>query len=129
MTNPGNPDRSIICYRSAAARSFEFFKRTTLLDDVYAKSLRLADGAGFLLPACDLHVDDGALIAELTRWRNEDVGTYPSQFVATPTSTKAWLRDRVLAAPDRMLFLVANRFGRIVGHLGFASATNDECTL
>ena len=129
MTIPGNPDRSVACYRSAAARNFEFFKRTTLLDDVYAKSLRLADGAGFLLPVCDLHVDDGALIADLSRWRNEDVGAYPSQFVATPTSTKAWLRDRVLAAPDRMLFLVANRFGRIVGHLGFASALNDECAL
>src|SRR5262249_50680140 len=86
-------DRSIACYRTAAAHSFEFFKRTTVLDDVYAKSLRLADGAGFLLPVCDLHMDDGALIADLTRWRNEDVGAYPSQFVATPTSTKAWLRD------------------------------------
>jgi perosamine synthetase len=129
MTIGNKPDRSVACYRAAAARSFEFFKRTTLLDDLYAKSLRLPDGAGFLLPTCDLHVDDGALIADLTLWRNENVSAYPSQFVATPISTKAWLRDRVLAVSDRMLFLVANRFGCIIGHLGFASAINDECSL
>ncbi len=129
MSMPFATDRSVACYRNAAARSFEFFKRTTLLDDLYAKSLRLADGAGYLLPTCDLHVDDDALIADLTRWRNEDVAAYPSQFVATAASTKAWLRDRVLAVPDRMLFLVVNKYGRTVGHLGFANALNDECSL
>ena len=123
------PERSTTVYRNAAARSFEFFKRTTLLDELYARSLRLPDGAGYLLPTCDLHVDDDALIADLTRWRNEDVAAYPSQFVATPASTKAWLRDRVLAVPDRMLFVVVNKFGRIVGHMGFASAINDDCAL
>jgi perosamine synthetase len=129
MSIPISLDRSVASYCNAAARSFDFFKRTTLLDDLYAKSLRLPDGAGYLLPTCDLHVDDDALIADLTRWRNEDVAAYPSQFVATPTSTKAWLRDRVLAVPDRMLFLVVNKFGRIIGHMGFASAINADCSL
>src|SRR5207249_10610672 len=94
----------------------------------HAKSIRLPEG-GFLVPTCDLHVDDDALIADLTDWRNADVAAYPSQFVASPSSTKAWLRDRVLAAPERMLFLVANKFGRIVGHMGFASAINDDASL
>ena len=129
MSIPITVDRTVACYRNATAHTFEFFKRTTLLDDLYAKSLRLPDGAGYLVPTCDLHVDDDALIADLTRWRNENVTAYPSRFVATPVSTKAWLRDRVLAAPDRMLFLVVNKFGRIVGHLGFASAINDDCSL
>jgi perosamine synthetase len=129
MSIPIKTERSVITYRNATARSFEFLKRTTLLDDLYAKSLRLPNGAGYLLPTCDLHVDDEALIADLTRWRNENVAAYPSQFVATPISTKAWLRDRVLGVPDRMLFLVINKFGRTVGHLGFASAINDDCSL
>jgi perosamine synthetase len=129
MSIPIKADRSAACYCNAAARSFDFFKRTTQLDDLYAKSIRLADGAGFLLPTCDLHLNDDALIADLTHWRNTDVAAYPSQFVATPASTQAWLRDRVLAAQDRMLFLVVNRFGRVVGHLGFANAINEECVL
>jgi len=128
MSIPIKIDRATATYCNAAARSFEFFKRTALMDDLYAKSLRLPDG-GFLLPVCDLHVDDEALIADLTAWRNADVAAYPSQFTATLASTKAWLRDRVLAAPDRMLFLVVNKFGRIVGHMGFASAINDDCSL
>jgi perosamine synthetase len=122
-------DRAVTCYRNAVMRNFEFFKRTTLLDELYARSLRLPEGTGFLLPVCDLHVDDEALIADLTRWRNADVRAYPSQFVATPASTKAWLRDRVLAAADRMLFLVVNRFGRTIGHMGFASALGEDGSL
>ncbi|MBI3823362.1 MAG: GNAT family N-acetyltransferase [Planctomycetes bacterium] len=128
MSIPIKFDRSVATYNSAATRSFEFFKRTTHLDDLYAKALRLPDG-GFLVPTCDLHVDDDALIADLTAWRNADVTAYPSQFVATPASTQAWLRDRVLAATDRMLFLVVNKFGRAVGHMGFASAINDDASL
>lgn len=129
MTTSSIQPRSIACYRDGVARTFEFFKRTTQLDDLLAKSIRLPDGAGFLLPVCDLHIDDEALIADLTRWRNTHVAAYPSQFVATPASTSAWLRDRVLAVPDRMLFLVADKHGRVVGHLGFASAINDEGSL
>ncbi|MBI1832511.1 MAG: GNAT family N-acetyltransferase [Planctomycetes bacterium] len=128
MSIPIKIDRSIATYCNAVARNFEFFKRTTQLDDLYAKALRLPDG-GYLVPTCDLHIDDDALIADLTSWRNADVAAYPSQFVATPQSTKAWLRDRVLAAPDRMLFLVVNKFGRAVGHMGFASAINDDASL
>jgi perosamine synthetase len=128
MSIPIKIDRSVAIYCNAAARSFEFFKRTTQLDDLYAKAIRLPDG-GYLLPTCDLHVDDEALIADLTDWRNADVTAYPSQFVATPSSTKAWLRDRVLAAPERMLFLIANKFGRVIGHMGFASAINDDASL
>jgi perosamine synthetase len=122
-------DRGATSYRNAAAANFRFFKNTALLDDLFAKSLRLPDGAGFLLPICDLHVGDEALIADLTSWRNADVRAYPSQFVATPESTRAWLRERVLAAPERMLFLVVNKWGQRVGHLGFANALNDDCSL
>jgi perosamine synthetase len=129
MSIPINVDRSVITYRNAVERNFDFFKRTTQLDDLFTKSLRLPDGAGYLLPMCDLRVDDDALIADLTRWRNENVTAYPSRFTATPISTKAWLRDRVLGVPDRMLFLVVNRFGRTVGHMGFASAINNDCSL
>src|ERR1700747_3185553 len=102
---PATSDRSVAVYRQAVARNFDFFKRTTQLDDLYAKSLRLADDAGYLVPTCDLHVGDDALLADLTRWRNENVAAYPSQFTATPESTKAWLRDRVLGVGERMLFL------------------------
>ena len=122
-------ERTTATYRGAAARHFEFFKQTTLLDDLFAKSLRLADGAGYLLPTCALHLDDDELIAKLTEWRNADVAAYPSQFTATPASTRTWLRDRVLGAADRMLFLVVDAFGRVVGHMGFASALSTDCSL
>ena len=129
MTINSASERTAKTYCDAAARHFEFFKQTTLLDDLYAKSLRLADGAGFLLPTCALHLGDDDLIATLTNWRNADVAAYPSQFTATPASTRAWLRDRVLGAPERMLFLVVNKVGRVVGHLGFANALSADCSL
>jgi perosamine synthetase len=129
MSIPIKTDRSVITYRNAVAHHFDFFKRTASLDELYARSLRLPNDTGYLLPTCDLHVDDEALLADLTRWRNENVSAYPSQFTATSMSTRAWLRDRVLGVPDRMLFLVVNKFGRTIGHLGFASAINDDCSL
>lgn len=60
---------------------------------------------------------------------NENVAAYPSRFDATPESTAAWIRDRVLAVPDRMLFLVVNSYGRIVGHMGFANALSEDGSL
>jgi perosamine synthetase len=98
-------ERTAKTYCDAAARHFEFFKQTTLLDDLYAKSLRLADGAGYLLPTCALHLGDDELIATLTNWRNTDVAAYPSQFTATPASTRSVFRDRDMGAPERMVFL------------------------
>ena len=106
MSIPLKIDRSVITYRNAASRSFEFFKRTTLLDDLTPE---FATAERRWLSAADMRCTWTMTLARgFDALCNENVTAYPSQFVATPISTKAWLRDRVLAVPDRMLFLLSS---------------------
>jgi perosamine synthetase len=116
--------RRIQVFHRAVAKTFGFLKRTTRLDELFAKSVPLASGQGYLLPVCEFHTHDAALLAQLAQWREENAFAYPSQFPVTLESTAAWLQDRVLDVEDRMLFLVADAQGKVLGHLGFSNAYN-----
>jgi len=106
-------------------KNFSFLKETTQLDDLFVKSIPLAYDAGFLVPICELHLTDKELIAKLAQWRTENAFAYPTQFPVTIAGTTAWLRSGLLDVEDRILFLVLDRYGSPIGHLGFANALND----
>jgi perosamine synthetase len=118
-------NRAIEIYKQAVRKNFSFLKQTTQLDDLLAKSIPLADSMGFLVPVCELHMTDTALIKELARWRAENTFAYPSQFPVTVSGTTTWLRSKLLDVEDRLLFLVLDRHGHAVGHLGYANSIND----
>lgn len=118
-------DRTVEVYRQTVRRMFRFLKDTDRLDELYARSLPLADGQGYLLPVCQFHAGDAELVGTLARWREENASAYPTQFPVTLSGTADWLRRRVLEAEDRLLFLVADARGRLVGHLGLANALDE----
>ena len=118
--------RTIEIYKQSVDKEFSFLKQTTQLDDLFAKSIPLGDGEGFLVPICELHYTDNELITKLSQWRTENAFAYPTQFPVTVEGTKSWLRTQILDAKDRILFLVLDQHGKSVGHLGFANAINDE---
>lgn len=113
-------------YKNAVKNTFSFLKNTTRLDDLYAKSLILDNEAGYLLPIGELHASDKKLIEKLTEWRRKNALFFPSQFEVTLEGTEKWLRNNVLNVEDRILFLVVDRHGNAVGHMGFANGLNDE---
>jgi perosamine synthetase len=117
--------RHVRACHDAVHGHFAFLKETARLDELLVRSIALPGGAGYLAPVSALHAEDEPLLETLTRWRNENAFAYPSQFRATAESTAYWLRDRVLGAADRMLFLVLQRHGRPIGHMGLANALND----
>lgn len=119
-------DRSLAVFTQAVTDSFSFLKQARRMDELYARSLPLEQEQGYLLPVCELHASDEALVATLARWREENAFAYPSQFPVTIASTASWLKAKLLEVPDRLLFLVVDRFGTPIGHLGFANALNDE---
>ncbi len=119
-------DRTVEVFKQAVRKDFSFLKQTTRLDDLFAKSIPLAHGAGFLVPVCELHATDDGLIAKLAQWRAENAFAYPTQFPVTIAGTTSWLRSKLLDVEDRILFLVLDRYGNPIGHLGFANAINDE---
>lgn len=112
-------------YKQAIRSNFTFLKNTTQLNDLYIKSLPLEGNKGYLLPISQLHLSDDALIQKLAQWRKENAFAYPSQFAVTFESTKQWLHKNVLDVEDRILFLVADEHGHLIGHLGYANGLND----
>ncbi len=119
-------DRVIATYKQAVRRTFSFLKQTERLDDLFAKSIPVGDSEGFLVPVCELHSADKGLIATLAQWREENTFAFPSQFPVTTAGTALWLRSKLLDVEDRILFLVVDRHGNRIGHLGLANAVNDQ---
>jgi RimJ/RimL family protein N-acetyltransferase len=115
-------------YLELVITEFSAFKSINSFDESVAHSIRLADDKGYLLCVSELHANDELLIILLAQWRTE-VTTFHNKFNVTIESTKHWLRKLLLDVPDRILFLVLNRFGHPVGHMGFTSALNDECLM
>lgn len=111
-------------YKNAVATNFSFLKAARNIQEALLRAIPIEE-LGFLVPVCNAHQDDYELLKKLTNWRNENVKVYPTQFVATIESTKAWLKDRLLNVEDRMLFLVVDRQGKVEGHIGFNGCIND----
>jgi perosamine synthetase len=121
--------RSNAVYQEAVKNNFHFLKQIAALDKAQAVSLSLPRSGGYLLPVCELHLDDGPLISTFSAWRRENTFAFPSQFPVTDEGTQSWLSERLLKVPDRLLFLVLDKHGYPVGHLGFANCLNDRCEM
>jgi perosamine synthetase len=118
-----NPDieRTRATRREAVLAEIAFLKSTDSLSQLHARSIALPSG-GALLPVCELHTDDGPLISDLARWRASAQFAFPTRFPVSTEGTRRWLRAGLLDVADRVLFLVCDRHGHAVGHLGFAAA-------
>jgi RimJ/RimL family protein N-acetyltransferase len=78
-----------------------------------------------LVPVTPVHLADERLIERLAQWRALHMAVYPTQFRVTTEGTRAWLRDRVLGARDRIMFLVVGDDpGDALAHLGFDHAAD-----
>ena len=123
----GDVDR-INIYQERVRSKFSFLKSIDSFDELVSHSIRLGENYGYLLCVSELHVNDEILLAMLAKWRAEAT-TFHNKFNVTLESTKRWLRKLLLDVPDRILFLVLNRYGQPIGHMGFASALNNECLM
>ncbi len=118
--------RTIETFKRAVRNNFAFLKQTSRLDDLWAKSIPLKGDNGYLIPVCELHTRDANLVTKLAEWRAENAFAYPSQFPVTIEGTANWLRVKLLDVEDRLLFLVLDKHGEAIGHLGYANSVNDK---
>lgn len=119
-------NKEITHYHEVGRKTFLFFKKTNSLSDLFAKAITLKSGNGFLLPICELHLSDDELIEELSKWREENNFAYPTQFRVTTDGTKTWLKAQVIDNENRMLFIVINKYGQRIGHVGLANAISSD---
>lgn len=81
-----------------------------------------------LRPVTSALLDDPTLVQALTRWRTESARWFHTQFTPTPERTRAWLAERVVADPRRLLFLIEDA-GAAVGTIGFINLGESEAEL
>jgi len=112
-------------YERAVARNFSFLKSSKNIQEAYLKSIQI-EQSGFLIPVGEFHITDIDLIKKLTDWRNTNVNVYPTQFLANNEGTKKWVKNNLLSVPDRLLFLVVDSMGNVLGHMGFNSCFNSD---
>ena len=114
-------------FQNSVVSNFEFLKRADNVQQAYLRAMKIKD-IGFLVPICHQHLEDKQIIENLTKWRNEFVDVFPTQFKAEFDGTKRWLKEQVLDNHARILFLVVNKSGKALGHLGFNNCLNNECS-
>ena len=112
-------------YQKRIRTEFAAIKSIIRYDDLISRSIRLKDDNGYLLCVCELHYHDDEAIKLFAKWREEAV-TFHNKFTVTFDSTKRWARKLLLDVPDRILFLVVDRYGHPIGHMGFANTLNKE---
>ena len=110
---------------AAVRKHFSFLKLSDSIKDAYLKAIPLPSG-GVLIPFSSCHLADDDLLKALADWRNANVSAYPTQFVATLESTRSWAEAGLLGNEGRILFLVINSYGALIGHLGFNNCTNNR---
>jgi len=113
-------------FRQTIAGCVEELKRVGRFDELCAKLIPCEGHDGYLMPVGDLHRDDHRLIADLARWREENYFVFPTQFPVTIEGTTRWLHKSIIENPDRLLFLVLDRCGHAMGHVGFTEYLNDQ---
>jgi len=87
------------------------------------------DLVGYLTPITKSRLDDDDLIELLTVWRNDNMNSFLTKFVATPERTRQWLKDVLLSSGTQMLFLVSDLDDNLVGHFGFKDLTQENVLL
>ncbi|PZM07417.1 GNAT family N-acetyltransferase [Rhizobium tubonense] len=70
-------------------------------------------------------VDRADLVSAMTEWRNQSMRFFLTQFTATPDRTKQWLKNVVLPAKDRILFVILDIEGEPIGNFGLANISSD----
>ncbi len=93
---------------------------------VYKENVQIA----ILNPIVKRHLDDTEKNQELVRllseWRRSASKWYPTIFKVTEEGTKKWLRDQVIDAEDRILFIAETMEGIPFGHMGFYRGEADN---
>lgn len=63
---------------------------------------------------------DSTDVARLTAWRNRHVRSFLTEFTATEARTRRWLVESVAKDDSRVLFMIEDGNGSIIGYIGLA---------
>lgn len=81
---------------------------------IYRKNKLLA----YFRPLSVSSLNNQEEINSLAIWRQKHNWWFPAQFKVTIEGTKKWVENQVIQNPDRLLFMLEDPSGKIIGHLG-----------
>jgi len=113
-------------YQTAVREEFAKLKETSTFVDLQARKIPLDGQFGHLLPVCRLNARDNETIRLLAKWRDENSFAFPTRFPVTIEGTAHWVHTKILAVPDRLLFLIVDGSETPVGQIGFVNALNEQ---
>jgi len=105
-----------------ATRLFAFLKEATSMEMLGARSIPFDESKlnrsdrYRLVPVTAADVENPQIISALVELRHD--AKFPGDAAITAAGTQAWLEDRVIKVPERILFLVHDPTGSVVGQLG-----------
>ena len=112
-------------YNNKIKSVFADLKSSESYDELILNSIKLENGNGYLICVSKFHLNDKNIIEIFAKWRKE-AKTFHNKFDVTFESTQKWLKNLLLDIPDRILFIVLNRYGHPIGHMGFANSINSD---
>jgi perosamine synthetase len=100
----------------------KFMKQSADYGSAQSRALELIDPMGhvngYLVPLSEFHLSNKPLIEKFSLWRRNNQFAYPNRFQVSIEGTETWLKHAVIENPDRLLFIVLDKFGESIGHLG-----------
>jgi RimJ/RimL family protein N-acetyltransferase len=65
------------------------------------------------------------LIRDMTKWRQENMQWFLTQFIATEPRTKSWMENDFLPDPTRILFIMKDAYGNLIGQYGLRNMSSE----
>lgn len=84
---------------------------------------------GWLVPITDMLTDDDEILESLTRWRQEHMGCFLTQFKATKARTRNWLKNTVISDDSRILFVITDENRQLIGNYGVCNICSESAEL
>ena len=115
--------------------------QATLIQDLKSKSFEMARlnrmaiqdensiTVGYLIPIGLWVEAETQTITSISSWRGRDMKNFLVQFDSTFEKTKAYLVNKSIKEPDRILFLIVDQFEILIGHLGLSKINSDNAEL
>lgn len=110
-------DRIKVSFVKSSRNMFEFLKNSENIKDAYLKSINYKNSYN-LIPFSKFMLEDDELIKQLLDWRIKDKYFFFDEMEPTYETTINWLNSEIVSNPDRILFLIFNKHGKIYGCVG-----------
>lgn len=113
---------NISTFVRASREIFSFLKNTKNIKESFIKAIS-TDNLNYLIVPFGYYLikeggGGGQFINKILKWRIENKKFYDQKMSPTFASTRNWLENEILKNPDRIMFLIYDEYGQLMGHQG-----------